>query len=342
MHSLQQNPVPYSQGQTLQVPIQQLGQLQIPHSGGLAPLTQGVPSQQLIGLGGQLPTSQPVMQHLNVQQQGMSAANQQQLAASNIPHQLLSQPVQQSPTHIMLQQQTQSLQSTFQSTQQAFSQLQQQLQQMQPTLNQQQSSQATKQQSPWSGAAQPPVSSSPATGPTAVSSSTMSTTATPVSTLTAESLTCNWTEHTSPEGYKYYYNSVTKESKWEKPEELTLFEQQQQQKLQLQLQQQQNQQQQQQKSVVPQLQSQSQPQLLTQVPSAHHIAQLQQVQAQMQIRQQAPTQFLQPSLAYQASGAVSHQNTQVPGVTIDPVRVQQGLQAAQEWIWKNKPAGKRE
>ena len=29
----------------------------------------------------------------------------------------------------------------------------------------------------------------------------------------AVSLTCNWTEHTSPEGFKYYYNSVTRESK---------------------------------------------------------------------------------------------------------------------------------
>ena len=27
------------------------------------------------------------------------------------------------------------------------------------------------------------------------------------------SLTCNWTEHTSPEGFKYYYNSITRESK---------------------------------------------------------------------------------------------------------------------------------
>eukprot|EP01018_Ginkgo_biloba_P030100 Gb_12352 [translate_table: standard] len=40
-------------------------------------------------------------------------------------------------------------------------------------------------------------------------------------------LTCNWSEHTSPEGYKYYYNSVTGESTWEKPAELTAFEQQQ-------------------------------------------------------------------------------------------------------------------
>jgi hypothetical protein len=29
--------------------------------------------------------------------------------------------------------------------------------------------------------------------------------------------TCVWTEHTSPEGYKYYYNSVTGESKVNQP-----------------------------------------------------------------------------------------------------------------------------
>ncbi|XP_024392960.1 flowering time control protein FCA isoform X1 [Physcomitrium patens] len=44
----------------------------------------------------------------------------------------------------------------------------------------------------------------------------------------APQLTCDWSEHTSPEGYKYYYNSTTRESKWEKPEELKAFEQQQQ------------------------------------------------------------------------------------------------------------------
>lgn len=29
----------------------------------------------------------------------------------------------------------------------------------------------------------------------------------------APQLTCDWSEHTSPEGYKYYYNSTTRESK---------------------------------------------------------------------------------------------------------------------------------
>ncbi|XP_073388862.1 flowering time control protein FCA isoform X4 [Physcomitrium patens] len=45
----------------------------------------------------------------------------------------------------------------------------------------------------------------------------------------APQLTCDWSEHTSAEGYKYYYNSSSGESKWEKPEELKAFEQQQQQ-----------------------------------------------------------------------------------------------------------------
>ena len=28
-----------------------------------------------------------------------------------------------------------------------------------------------------------------------------------------------WTEHKAPDGRSYYYNSKTKESRWEKPEE---------------------------------------------------------------------------------------------------------------------------
>ncbi len=30
----------------------------------------------------------------------------------------------------------------------------------------------------------------------------------------------DWTEHTAPDGRKYYYNSRTKQSSWEKPAEL--------------------------------------------------------------------------------------------------------------------------
>ena len=31
---------------------------------------------------------------------------------------------------------------------------------------------------------------------------------------------CAWTEHTAPDGKKYYYNAETQESVWEKPKEL--------------------------------------------------------------------------------------------------------------------------
>ncbi|RWW24191.1 hypothetical protein GW17_00011540 [Ensete ventricosum] len=58
-------------------------------------------------------------------------------------------------------------------------------------------------QSAWSG---PPTSS--------IASSTQS--AKPSSAVNASPsvpLTCNWTEHTSPEGFKYYYNSITRESR---------------------------------------------------------------------------------------------------------------------------------
>ena len=34
-----------------------------------------------------------------------------------------------------------------------------------------------------------------------------------INTQLVAPLKCNWTEHTSPDGYKYYYNSVTGESK---------------------------------------------------------------------------------------------------------------------------------
>lgn len=35
----------------------------------------------------------------------------------------------------------------------------------------------------------------------------------PVATQAVAPIKCNWTEHTSPDGYKYYYNSTTGESK---------------------------------------------------------------------------------------------------------------------------------
>ncbi|CAA0831990.1 Unknown protein [Striga hermonthica] len=39
------------------------------------------------------------------------------------------------------------------------------------------------------------------------------------------SVECDWSEHVSPDGDLYYYNCTTCESKWEKPEEYAIYEQ---------------------------------------------------------------------------------------------------------------------
>ncbi|XP_048320916.1 flowering time control protein FCA [Ziziphus jujuba] len=359
LQSHPQNLASYSQTQTSLASVQQLGQPQLPHSAGQTPLSQPLPSQQLLGLSGQLSVSQPQVQQsassatalhtplsINLQPHAAPAAsNQKQLPAAPVQQQLL-QPPQKSPSQLaqMLSQQTQSLQASFQSSQQAFSQLQQQLQQMQPPnqgLALQQSSQATKQQQ-WAGITPQALGSTPAVVSADVPSSTSAAASVPATAQAVPPVKGNWTEHTSPDGYKYYYNSVSGESKWEKPEELILYEQQHQQ--------------QQQKVPVPQPQSQSLPQHL----STQQVSQTQQLQLQPQFQTQLQPQFqtqlhnhqqLQQrslSSSYQASGIITHQNVQELGYTqlrgasntvSDPSRFQQGLQAAQEWMWKNKPAG---
>ncbi|XP_031252191.1 flowering time control protein FCA isoform X2 [Pistacia vera] len=332
-------PAPSSYPQTQSSHV---GQLQVPSQ---TPFSQAMPSQHLHGLSGQLTGSQPQVQHiassapslqtlqnLNLQSNPVSnATNQQQLPAP-VQQQML-QPYQQSPSQLaqMLSQQTQTLQATFQSSQQAFSQLQQQLQLMQPSnqnLSSQQGSQSTKQQSQWAGIAPQTVASAPGSTPAAdAPPSTSAAPAVSVTTQTVPPVKCNWTEHTSPDGYKYYYNGITGESKWEKPEELILFEQQQQQ----------------QKPPVQQPQNQSNPQVLP----AQQLPQAQQMHLQPQLRQQQQ-QLQQPfSSSYPASGvrgqhsAQEHGYPQLPtaaGSVNDPTRFQQGVQAAQEWMWKNKPS----
>ncbi|GAB2298446.1 hypothetical protein Dimus_032511 [Dionaea muscipula] len=37
---------------------------------------------------------------------------------------------------------------------------------------------------------------------------------------------CDWSEHICPDGHKYYYNCMTYDSRWEKPEEFSLYEEQ--------------------------------------------------------------------------------------------------------------------
>ncbi|XP_057485558.1 flowering time control protein FCA isoform X2 [Actinidia eriantha] len=349
-----QTPSSYSHMQTTHASVQQLGQMQIPQSAGQTLYNQGLPSQQLLGLGGQLTVSQPQVQqtassaqqapvNVNLQSHHLSAmANHQQLSAP-VQQQML-QPLQQSPSQFaqLLSQQKQTLQASFQSSQQAFSQLQQQFQLMQPSnqnLMPQQSAQGAKQQAPWAGMVPQTVSSTPSTA--AAGDVPPATSAGPALSAVPQAVApvkCSWTEHTSPDGYKYYYNSSTGQSKWEKPEELTLVEQQQQQK-----------------SSVQQPHTQSHPQSLSgqqvsQTQPAQLLAQPAQLQTQPQTQLRHPQQLQQHSLQspYQASGVKGSQNAQeygyaqlqsTAGLATDPARFQQGLQAAQDWMWKNKPSG---
>ncbi|XP_066397186.1 flowering time control protein FCA-like isoform X2 [Miscanthus floridulus] len=299
-------------GQPLQGPIPQIGQLQVPQSTGPVSFGQNISSMQLPG---QPPASQPLMQQNaslgalqappSVQSNSMQAVPGQQQLPTSVAPQMLQQSMQQMPSQapqLLLQQQA-ALQSSYQSSQQAIYQLQQQLQlmQQQSNLNQQPSAQVPKQQS-----GQPVQSSNPG-APGAIVPININATPQQVGSP-AVSLTCNWTEHTSPEGFKYYYNSITRESKWEKPEEYVLYEQQQ--KLLLL-------QQHQQKIAVQQLQSPPQGQSLT---SMQPIQQLPQAQGQTQMHmKQQELNYSQ----FQSAGS------------IDPNRIQQGIQAGQERAWKS-------
>ncbi|XP_043811155.1 flowering time control protein FCA isoform X2 [Manihot esculenta] len=326
----------YSQTQSSYV-----GQLHAPPTAGQTTFSQVPLSQQYHGISGQLSASQPQLQqgpstgtplqapfNVNLQSHSVSAGTNQPQIPAPVQQQML-QPLHQSPSQLaqMLSQQTQTLQATFQSSQQAFSQLQQQLQMMQPSSQGstlQQSPQPTKQQ--WPGIPPQTVASTPTTTQAADVPPSTSGPGAAVLAQPVAPVKCNWTEHTSLEGFKYYYNSATRESRWEKPEELTLFEQPQKQQLQ-------------QKPPI------QQPQVLPtqQVPQAQQML----VQAQFQNQFRHQQQLQQPSFpsSYAASGVRVQQDAQELGYTqlpansvTDPTRFQ-GLQAAQDWMWKSKAAG---
>lgn len=69
-------------------------------------------------------------------------------------------------------------------------------------------------QSPWAGTLSQPPANTPGIQPAGDLAATTSVSPTiPAVTPAIATINCNWSEHTSPDGYKYYYNSLTGESK---------------------------------------------------------------------------------------------------------------------------------
>ncbi|XP_076925445.1 flowering time control protein FCA-like isoform X2 [Bidens hawaiensis] len=324
---------------------------QLPSSGGQTSFSQVFPSQPMAGFNGMLAPAQAQAQaqaQPQVQGQGVAssttppalsnnmfiAMNQYQVPGPQQQQQMMHQSA--SPLAQMLSQQKHTLQASYQSSQQAFSQLQQQMQLMQPAnpgLTPQQNLQGARLQSTWTGGT-PSVKPVTDSVPAALVAPAMPPAGGPVK--------CNWTEHTSPDGYKYYYNSTTGESKWEKPEELALFE----------LQQKPQEQQPQQKQQVASVQQphsqatiQNLPGQQTQIPLLQPQSHL---QTQMQTQGRHPQQLQSNAQSYQTTGVAGHQNMQGYGYAQMPVaggsmndsaRFHPGMQGPQDWMWKNKTTG---
>lgn len=139
---------------------------------------------------------------------------------------------------------------------------------------------------------------------------------------------CDWTEHTSPEGHKYYYNSSTGESRWEKPEEFAVFEKQQQLAH--------PQQQQQQLLQQPQQLLQNQVQAHTQQLQPQQQYQQQQLlnhQPQQQV-QQAPPQQVQP---YQQQPQPQQPQLQQPQLQLPLLQQLPQLQQLQQQLQQSQP-----
>ncbi|KAL9260478.1 Flowering time control protein FCA-like protein [Drosera capensis] len=351
----------YAQPHTFQESARSSGQLQTLHAGGHPSYGQTPITQYHQGLGVQLPASQHYPQQtasasqaqqfppvVNSQpyastaavnsQQLPAAPNSQQLPAAANTQQIPAAqkfPLQQSSQLAeMLTQQKQSLQATLQSSQQAFSQLQQQWHMMQPTSHNQHLP-------PNFQAAQNQVSLSRpgVTQATEVTSSAPSAPVAPTGTSETYPIKCSWTEHTSPDGFKYYHNCSTGQSMWEKPEELKIYEQQKQKMTAQQPPQSQSGPQNFANEKIPKQfqkmtaqqppQSQSGPQNFTneKIPQQFH----------MQTQFRHPEQPQNPSLS--SSDLNYNQSPAVPNAVNGPGRIPQGPPANQEWMWHNKSGG---
>ncbi|XP_042988793.1 flowering time control protein FCA-like [Carya illinoinensis] len=138
-----------------------------------------------------------------------------------VPQMINQEPIMQQPFPSLQQstselsqmslQQMRTPQTSSQSSQLAVSEVQRQSHQT-DKVEQQLSLQVTSQQSPRTGS-NPPILASTSSSP-----------AVPLSPQIVAPLECDWSEHTCPDGYKYYYNCVTYESRWEKPGEYTSYE----------------------------------------------------------------------------------------------------------------------
>ncbi|XP_038704251.1 flowering time control protein FCA isoform X2 [Tripterygium wilfordii] len=155
-------------------------------------------------------TSYSVANSSNSQLQPVSSLGNQKMADPSVVQPPLQSPLQWTPK---APQQIETPRSC-QSSQQSMSEIQKQSHPIQI------STQNLKQQQSVQVAAQETVCNPQ----TAATSSTIGL---PSNQLTSTySLECDWSEHTCPDGCKYYYNCMTCESKWEKPGEFVLFEQQ--------------------------------------------------------------------------------------------------------------------
>ncbi|KAJ6686731.1 RNA BINDING PROTEIN [Salix purpurea] len=147
--------------------------------------------------------------------QAVAYAAKQEYAAPHITEQPLSS-VKHSPSQLsqMPLQHMQAPEKCFQSPQQAIFDTHKQTQ----ILEQQQNQQIAQQEHVFM---QPIL-----TGSTQLAGCNSATSAVPPSPKIVDPEECDWSEHSCPDGYKYYFNCITCESRWEKPVEFTLFQQQ--------------------------------------------------------------------------------------------------------------------